>query len=49
MGNAYYTSEVIIDEKPQEVNFIIPVDDMGDADFTPVMRGKLLLRYLQKN
>lgn len=28
------------------VLFEIPVDDMGDADFLPLMEGKLLIRWI---
>lgn len=42
-GNAYYFADLT----EQRVNFEIPVDDMGDADFTPRMDAKLLIRWIQ--
>ena len=34
-----------IEEK--RIEFEIPVDDMGDADFLPTMEAKLLIRWVQ--
>lgn len=41
-GVAYYYADL----EEMRVNFEIPVSDMGDADFTPTMEGKLLIRWL---
>lgn len=43
-GVAYY--ETIINEN-YIVNFEVPVDDMGDADYFPSMDAKLLARYIK--
>lgn len=43
-GVAYYGS--IFSNDTIEVNFDVPVEDMGDADFLPVMDAKLLARYI---
>lgn len=43
LENAYYKSMTSLGE----VNFAIPVSDMGDADFLPEMDAKLLLRWLE--
>jgi hypothetical protein len=39
---AYYYAD--LEEK--RVEFVIPVSDMGDADLTPSMDAKLLIRWL---
>lgn len=44
-GKVYYKSEL----ENLSVNFEIPVEDMGDADFLPIMEGKLLIRWIIKN
>ncbi len=31
----------------QKIFFEIPVSDMGDADFLPIMDAKLLIRWIQ--
>jgi hypothetical protein len=41
-GVAYYYADL----KEQTVNFEVPVDDMGDADFNVEMEGKLLIRWI---
>jgi hypothetical protein len=49
-GVAYYDAVIRIEEesviKNKTVFFMVPVEDMGDADFTPEMDAKLLIRYL---
>ena len=42
MGTAYYYAD--LEEK--RIQFEIPVDDMGDADFLPEMEAKLLQRWI---
>ena len=44
-GIAYYYADLI----EQRVHFEIPVNDMGDADFTARMDAKLLCRWLINN
>ncbi len=41
-GSAYYCAILM----QQDVNFIIPISDMGDADFLPEMDAKLLNRWI---
>lgn len=41
-GVAYYYTYL----ETFQVNFAIPVDDMGDADFTSFMDAKLLNRWI---
>jgi len=46
-GLAYYSATIEVNEKVDtEVQFEVPVNDMGDADFFPEMDAKLLNRYL---
>jgi len=47
VGVAYYET-VVTDEDgmKQIVEFQVPVDDMGDADYFPIMDAKLLNRYI---
>lgn len=40
---AYYKAEV----ENVEYNFVIPMEDMGDADFFYAMSAKHLVRWLQ--
>ena len=42
MGVAYYYAHLGI----TKINFEVPVEDMGTADFTPLMEAKLMLRWL---
>ncbi len=42
-GSAYYTAKL----GELNLNFKIPVSDMGDADFLAVMEAKYLIRWLQ--
>lgn len=42
-GSAFYYA----DTKEQRVYFEIPVSDMGEADFLPLMDAKLLIRWIQ--
>lgn len=48
LNNAYYTAyiETPSGEHSRCIRFEIPVSDMGDADFLPVMEGKLLNRWI---
>lgn len=41
-GVAYYYADL----DQERVNFEVPVDDMGDADFLPTMDAKLLNRWI---
>lgn len=41
-GTAYYYADL----EEQRVEFEIPINDMGDADFLPRMDAKLLGRWL---
>lgn len=41
-GIAYYNAKLI----EMEVSFYIPITDMGDADFCPIMEAKLLNRWI---
>lgn len=49
-GHAYY--EAVLNLEPHNdpdtffVSFMIPVDDMGETDFTPTMPAKLLIRWI---
>lgn len=49
-GNAYYTALIKLEQldgiKYNQINFEIPISDMGDADFTPTMDAKLLNRWI---
>jgi len=42
-GIAYYTS--VINENDM-IYFEVPCNDMGEADFTPHMKAKYLIRYI---
>ena len=42
-GHAYYTASI---DEDDALIFNIPVSDMGDADFRPMMDAKLLIRWL---
>ncbi len=48
LNNAYYVAWITTDsgEHDRCIRFEIPVSDMGDADFLPVMEGKLLNRWI---
>jgi hypothetical protein len=43
-GVAYYSSHILSTDCI--VQFEVPVDDMGDADFFPNLDGKLLIRWI---
>lgn len=43
-GCAYYVASI---EEDDAIIFKIPVNDMGDAEFTLMMDAKLLIRWLQ--
>jgi hypothetical protein len=43
-GVAYYSSHILSTD--YIVQFEVPVDDMGDADFFPNLDGKLLIRWI---
>jgi hypothetical protein len=49
-GKAYYSAAVRDESKPipttRFVNFEIPVEDMGDADFSVEMESKILQRWI---
>ena len=40
---AYYYADL----EERRVEFEIPINDMGDADFLPTMEAKLLIRWIQ--
>lgn len=42
MGVAYYYAHL----GETKINFEVPIDDMGTADFKPIMEAKLMLRWL---
>lgn len=44
MGNAYYFTT--LEDSKTVVNFCIPIEEMGDTDFFPVMDAKLLNRWI---
>lgn len=48
-GVAYYITNLDIDGNIKEVEFQIPVDDMGTADFLPEMDSKFLNRWMILN
>ena len=49
-GVAYYESKIEYnDNKEYIINFEVPVNDMGDADFFPIMDAKLMNRWLVLN
>jgi hypothetical protein len=49
-GVAYYDSKIKVEEEPivkyKTIFFEVPIDDMGDADFTSKMEAKLLGRWI---
>lgn len=45
-SKAYYEASV---DDGFVVYFEVPIDDMGDADFFPVMDAKLLNRWIREN
>jgi len=46
-GFLYYDTQIInLLNEGETVFFKIPFDDMGDADFTPIMDAKLLGRWI---
>jgi hypothetical protein len=45
-GVAYYAGMVDIEGYEHEIRFEIPVSDMGDSDFIPLMPAKLLIRWI---
>lgn len=47
IGIAYYSTMILDDNnEPFYVNFEVPVNDMGEADYLPEMDAKLLNRYI---
>ena len=50
VGNVYYDTTIKnADGDDTNVMFIVPVNDMGEADFFPEMDAKLLIRYINNN
>ena len=45
-GVAYYLTVIENENEPVQINFEIPVVDMGDADFESTMDAKLLIRWI---
>jgi len=45
-GSAFYSTKLEIGEI---ITFEIPIIDMGDADFFPIMDAKLLIRWILKS
>lgn len=41
-GSAYYTAKT----NDITIDFIVPISDMGDADFFDEMDGKLMIRWI---
>lgn len=52
-GVAYYEAKIKIEVdstlKDKSIFFEVPVSDMGDADFTSIMEGKLLNRWISQS
>lgn len=52
-GVAYYETDIEFIKEPniirKTVFFLVPVSDMGDADFYPEMDAKLLNRYIAED
>ena len=46
LGVAYYSASIEHESKTVDIEFQVPVTDMGDTDFTPLMDAKLLNRYI---
>jgi hypothetical protein len=47
-GSAYYLTVIESDKyEPIEINFEVPVVDMGDADFEIFMDAKYLIRWIK--
>jgi hypothetical protein len=46
LGVAYYSAPIEYDSKEVKIEFQVPVSDMGDTDFHPLMDAKLLNRYI---
>lgn len=46
MGKAYYSTIVQISEAIETLNFEVPCDDMGEAEFGVVMPAKELGRWV---
>jgi hypothetical protein len=46
LGVAYYDASIEYESKTVNVEFQVPVADMGDTDFLPLMDAKLLNRYI---
>ena len=45
-GVAHYSGMVDMEGYEHEIRFEIPVSDMGDSDFMPLMPAKLLIRWI---
>jgi len=46
IGNAYYETTIKNGDEDYIVQFVVPVNDMGETDFFPEMDGKLMIRYI---
>lgn len=46
-GNAYYIAGTLIGEEVVQVNFVIPISDMGGAEFLSEMPAKNLARWIE--
>lgn len=46
MGVAYYRTHISTQDVDLNVNFEIPVSDMGNADFNSTMEAKYLIRWI---
>jgi len=45
-GVAYHLTVIEFETEPVQINFEVPVNDMGDADFEPFIDAKLLIRWI---
>ncbi len=44
-----YEATITVNDIPVKLTFQVPLIDMGDADFLPVMEAKLLIRWIIKD
>lgn len=41
-----YEASIINEGSNVHLTFVVPINDMGDADFLPTMEAKLLIRWI---
>jgi hypothetical protein len=46
-GAAFYYTKIEVKDTDKIIYFQIPVEDMGNAVFTPQMEGALLIRWIK--